>query len=213
MQRLKFIHHNLILFSFVAFFAGSLLTLFSSRTMALELIDQAFQPAKQQNTIIDLWDTKDAVGNEVFRESVGAQQNLWQWCFVQWSRMTKSQLDTQAEGYWISLSDTASSTPNTQTYQDFCSSVLWGDWNVSALESRAPLIVRITKFLLRLVIVLSISMAIYSGLMYIIEASKWAEVKNARDNLLYVVGGVLLALLSLALVNLISSLTISSLTV
>ncbi len=49
--------------------------------------------------------------------------------------------------------------------------------------------------------------------MYIIESSKGAEVKNARDSLMYIIGGVLLALLSLALVNLISSLSISSLNV
>jgi hypothetical protein len=56
-------------------------------------------------------------------------------------------------------------------------------------------------------------MVIYTGIMYIIEASKGAEVTNARDNLMYIIGGVLLALMSLGLINLITSLTVSSLAV
>ena len=54
-------------------------------------------------------------------------------------------------------------------------------------------------------------MVIYSGIMYIVEASKGAEVKEATNNLMYIVGGILLALMSLALVNLITSLSMSTL--
>jgi len=60
-------------------------------------------------------------------------------------------------------------------------------------------------------VVLSITMVLYSGVMYIVEASKGAEVKETTNNLMYIIGGVLLALMSLGLINLISSLSISSL--
>jgi len=81
------------------------------------------------------------------------------------------------------------------------------------MQTQAPLIVRITKFLLRITIVLSITMVLYSGIMYIVEASKGAEVKETTNNLMYIIGGVLLALTSLGLVNLITSLSVSSLNI
>jgi len=46
--------------------------------------------------------------------------------------------------------------------------------DISALssEKQAPLIVRITKFLLRMTIVLSITMILYNGILWVIESAK-----------------------------------------
>jgi hypothetical protein len=202
------------------------LSLLWSPASAAELIEEAFKPAKEQETIINLGNTKDAVGNEILRESVGLQNDLWQWCFVQWQKIDWNEVKRQlceikfswtykgqigASNDECTLPDWSTKTISNSDKQDFCTTVLWGTWDVSAITSQAPLIVRITKFLLRITIVLSITMVIYSGIMYIIEASKGAEVKETTNNLMYIIGWVLLALMSLGLINLIASLSVSSL--
>jgi len=45
-------------------------------THAEDLLERAFYQAKTQETIINLGDTKNAVGNEILRESVGLQDDL-----------------------------------------------------------------------------------------------------------------------------------------
>lgn len=76
---------------------------------------------------------------------------------------------------------------------------------------RAPLIVRFTKFLLRLTIVLSVTMIIYTGIRYILSAGEEEWAKNARQNLLYIVLGILLALMSYGIIILLQSITFSTL--
>ena len=201
---LKAVSYGLIL-SFVLSSVFGTLSLLWSQASAAELIEEAFMPSKTHETIINLGNTKDAVGNEILRESVGLQEMLWYGCFIQGQRWTKNQLEASAAGNWVSLS-------SDQSYKDFCQNILWGNRNIDEeFQTKAPLIVRITKFLLRITIVLSISMVIYSGIMYIIEASKGAEVKETTNNLMYIIGWVLLALMSLGLINLIASLSVSSL--
>lgn len=189
----------LFTFGFSTLFS-SLSVIISNDVYAAELIEDAFMPARTQETIINLWLTKDAVGNEILRESVWWQSAFGQWCFVDGQRVSDSELDAKKVALWYPW-----------TIQDLCQNVLWWDWDVAALTKKPPLIVRITKFLLRLTIILSITMVIYSGIMYIIESSKWAEVKEATNSLMYIVGWVLLALMSLSLINLITSISVSTL--
>jgi hypothetical protein len=79
------------------------------------------------------------------------------------------------------------------------------------ITRQAPLIVRITKFLLRITVVLSITMVIYNGILWIIESAKWGDVKDAKNNIIYIVVWILLALSSVWLINLITSFSVSSL--
>jgi|GEM_PF-1157498 len=65
-----------LLFSFIFSSFCSMLSLIASPVSAAELIEEAFMPAKTQETIINLGNTKDAVGNEILRESVGLQDDL-----------------------------------------------------------------------------------------------------------------------------------------
>jgi len=120
-----------------------------------DLLQQAFEPAFQADTIINLWNTKTAVGNEILK--------------------------------WSIIIDA------------------WG------ITQEAPLIVRITKFLLRITMVLSVTMVIFNGVMWIIESSKWAEVKDAKKNIILIIVWIFIALMSLWIINLISSITVSSL--
>ncbi len=169
-------------------------------THAEDLLEKAFYQAKVHETVINLWDTTNAVGNEILREWVGIQDWFGQWCFVDWNRLSTNDIEDQKNTYWSSLSN-----------QSFCEQVLWWDWDVPALTTQAPLIVRIAKWLLRITIVLSITMVIYNGVLYIVESAKWGEVKNATKNIWLIVAGILIALLSLGIINLISSITISTL--
>lgn len=169
-------------------------------THAEDLLEQAFSTAKSQETVIDLWSTTNAVGNEFLKESVGLQWNLGQGCLLDGNMLNAKDIKTQKDSVSSSLSDA-----------DFCQQVLWGDWNVPAVTTQAPLIVRIAKRMLRLTIVLSITMVIYNGIMYIVESAKGGDVKDATKNLWLIVWWILVALLSLGIINLISSITISTL--
>jgi hypothetical protein len=64
---------------------------------------------------------------------------------------------------------------------------------------------------LRLTIVLSITMTIYTGIRYMIAV--WSEewTKNARQHLLYIVLGILLAMMSYGIIILLQSITFSTL--
>lgn len=79
------------------------------------------------------------------------------------------------------------------------------------VSTREPLIVRFTKFLLRLTIVLSVTMIIYTGIRYILAAGQEEWEKNARDNLMYIILGILLALMSYGIITLIESVGFSTL--
>lgn len=167
---------------------------------AEDLLEKAFKPAMNNETIINLWAGKNAVGNEILKEWVGVQDNLWRWCFVQWQRITDAELSNQKSNAWYN-----------ENIQAFCTQILWGEYNISAITTEAPLIVRITKFILRITMVLAVTMVIFNGIMWIIESAKWWEVKDAKKNIVLIVVWILIALMSLSIVNLISSLSISSL--
>ncbi len=171
---------------------------------AQDLLEQAFAPAKQNDTIINLGNTKNAVGNEILREWVGVQDSLGVWCFVNGEKVTTADLQKQAGDVNVSVSSDSEK-------ENFCQNVLWWDWKAPVLTTQAPLIVRIAKFLLRITMVLAITMVIFNGIMRIIESAKWAEVKDAKKNIMLIVGGILVALMSLGIITLISSLTVSSL--
>ncbi len=178
----------------------------SSTFAVRDIMDVMFQPAKWYEKIIDLGSTKNAVGNEVFKESTNVwfNDNFGNWCFVNWQRIDNDTLESQISESWYEWDE-----------KSFCEEVLGGDMDISTLgwETQAPLIVRITKFLLRITIVLSITMVLYNGILWVVESAKWGDVKDAKNNIIYIVGGILLALSSVVIINLISSITLSSLNI
>lgn len=186
------------------FLFGVLLINISSTFAVRDIMDVMFQPAKWYEKVIDLWSTKNAVGNEVFKESTQLwfNENFGDGCFVNGQLINSDEIEKQIDESWYQWDS-----------KSFCQDILWGDMDISAFDSekQAPLIVRITKFLLRMTIVLAITMVLYNGILWIIESAKWGDVKDAKDNILYIVGGILLALSSVAIINLISSVTLSSL--
>ena len=169
-----------------------------------DLLEQAFAPAFTHETIINLWAGKNAVGNEVLNAGVGLEANLGPWCDINGQKVSKWDITTQKNTAGYTWSESA-----------FCENILWWTYKSSIIQvastTEAPLIVRITKFLLRITMVLAVTMVIFNGIMWIIESSKWAEVKDAKKNLTLLVVGIFIALMSLGIINLISSITVSSL--
>lgn len=79
-------------------------------------------------------------------------------------------------------------------------------------KRRPSLLVQFSKFLLRLTIILSITMVIYNGVMYVVKASKGENPKEIYSNILYIVLGILLGLSSVVIIRLISSIWQTTLT-
>ena len=78
--------------------------------------------------------------------------------------------------------------------------VIW--WDSSKRDS---FVVSVARFLVRFTLVLAITMIIYNWIMYVIKSSKGESSKDTLKNLIYIVVGVLLALTSIVIVRLASS--------
>lgn len=205
-----FIHHlrsyrtfNFLFFTFLFAITSFFVSCFNNKIHAEDLLEKAFEPAMNQETVINLWAGKNAVGNEILREWVGVNLNLGQWCELNWNIISKDDIESQMSNVNYTAGD-----PHV-----FCEQVLGWTWNATVINTttEAPLIVRIAKFFLRITMVLAITMVIYNGIMWIIESSRGAEVKDAKKNITLIVVGILIALMSLMIINLISSITVSSL--
>lgn len=85
---------------------------------------------------------------------------------------------------------------------------VWG-WGVG-LQQQDPLLVRIMKWLLRMMAIVGVSMGIYVGIQYIMAQGDQGKEKKAIDNLVKIAVGIVLALSAIAIVNLIQSITRSS---
>jgi len=223
---------NFMFFTFLLLITSLVIYSFSNRIYAEDLLEKAFEPAMSNETVVNLWAGKNAVGNEVLRQWVGVQEDLWFGCFVNGQKIDGTELKTEIceskynwtfvplgwsrQGLEVYVDECHLPAWGTQVIQDvekkpFCQDVLWGSRKVPLITTEAPLIVRIAKFLLRITMVLAVTMVIYNGIMWIIESSRWAEIKDAKKNITLIVVGILIALMSLWIINLISSLTVSSL--
>ena len=156
-----------------------------------DLMEQVFNPAMSHDYIINIWKNKKTVWDTILREKTVIE--VWgapfqPACFIN---------NVKQEGL------------NEQT----CIQMGWQrKTEIINVHSKAPLIVRITKFLLRMTIVLSISMIIFNSVKYMVEVLWWKDRKSAesKKNLIYVVSWIMLALLSVSVINLIISIPKSS---
>lgn len=226
-----FVHHlrsyrtfHFMFFTFFLLLVSITVHFFGNKSYAQDLLEQAFKPAMTNETIINLGAGKNAVGNEVLRQGVGIQDDGGFGCFVDGNKIDGQELKKmicENKYQWVrdssllthdcTLPGGGRESMDNAEKEPFCQEILWGDWNVSPITNEAPLIVRIAKFLLRITMVLAVTMVIFNGIMWIIESSKWAEIKDAKQNLILIVVGIFIALMSLWIINLITSLTVSSL--
>ena len=79
------------------------------------------------------------------------------------------------------------------------------DWEWAYKKDSSPIIVKITKLLLSLVIALSVTMILYNWMQYIIQTWQWKEAKDLTKNIAYIVVWILVALFSVVIITLIQS--------
>lgn len=127
-----------------------------------DLMTKVFQQSKNLEQIIDLWNDKVVVWNEVFRGG---------------------------GTLWISLKR-------------------WVTW-----DNEAPLIVRLTQWLLALTIALSVTMIIFIGVKIIYSVTKWGDLKNTIQDLWWVFAGLLIALWAMWFIYLIQSIVFRTLNI
>ncbi len=87
-----------------------------------------------------------------------------------------------------------------------------GNYVLRSSNDRQSLIIEITRFILRMSIVLAVTMLIYNGIQYMLKTSKGEHPKEIVTNIIYILAGVLLALSSVIIIRLASSIGMSSLT-
>ena len=82
---------------------------------------------------------------------------------------------------------------------------VWVGWDDSGAGISAPITVKITRLLLILTIALSVTMILYNWMIYIIETWQGKEWKSLIKNVVLIVVGILIALFSVVIINLIQS--------
>lgn len=93
------------------------------------------------------------------------------------------------------------------------SEVLWG-WlevnvdfnsNTDAIQAKQSIVVKVTKFLLSIVIAISVTMILWNWIKYIIETGNWKESKSLVPNLIYIMVWIILALFSVTIITILQS--------
>lgn len=147
--------------------------LFVGNVFASDLLDRAFQPSRDLQQVINIGIGKNAVGNEVFRGSTSTDQSLGltKACY----RVISSTGDDDCKakkGNREKNENTCYATPALEGATEANCASMGGQWTAVAfvsLTKNAPLLVRITRTLLRLTIAISITMIIYIGVQTIVS--------------------------------------------
>lgn len=77
-------------------------------------------------------------------------------------------------------------------------------------EKKEPYLIRLTKLILRVMIALSVSIIIYGGISYSLSFGDTKKQEKARNIVIYALAGIFIWLASLAIIELVLSITKSS---
>jgi len=177
---------NLKFLTMVIVFCIGFLNTIVQFSFGQDLLEDVFLNAKSSQSIIDIWNDKRSVWREIFEEWTVVNWWLTKRCFI-WN--------IEREDIWSEWE---------------CVNESW-ERKILNFTPQAPLIVRIAKFFLRMTVALAITMVIYNWIYYIVESAKGWDVTKAKTNLVYVWVWLVVSLMSLTIINLISSVSISSL--
>ena len=78
---------------------------------------------------------------------------------------------------------------------------IWPGW----ITPNPSIIVKVTRFILVLLVAISVTMILYNWMTYIIETGQWKDWKSLIKNVLYIVVGILISLFSVVMIKLIQS--------
>jgi hypothetical protein len=80
------------------------------------------------------------------------------------------------------------------------------EWSVGIGTANKPsMVVKLTRFLLTLVVALSVTMILYNGLTYIVQTWQWKEWKSLVKNVVYIVIWIIISLFSIVIITILQS--------
>lgn len=172
---------------------------------ASDLLDQVFDKALEYEYVLEVWGrTPKQVWNEVLRWGITIQAG---------ESWTYACLDPETDSILYIYEDWRKLEIETPAECE----IAWWEWHTDALdiEYKQPLVVKITKILLRITMVLAITMVIFNSVKLMIEIlSGKVDLKSswAKKNLVSIILWILIALFSVTIINLIISIPKSSVT-
>ena len=178
-----------------------------------DLLDVAFQPSKNLQHIINIWNNKNAVGNEIFRGSTSVDSNLGlsNACYIIVPNMNAS---TCTWTYQKRDFPKCYKLPQTDTTSESACTSQWWEWrklSYAKLADTPPLLVRITQTLLRLTIALSIPVLLWIGVKVIRTWLSGGSIQDSIKEISWVLIGLALALSAIGIIYLIQSIATKSL--
>ncbi len=178
-----------------------------------DLLDVAFQPSKNLQHIINIWNNKNAVWNEIFRGSTDVDANLWltNACYTVIPNKNASSCKWSFEKR---EGGKCYKVPQTETTSESACTNQWWEWRKLAyakLTNDAPLLVRITQTLLRLTIALSIPVLLWIGVKVIRSWLSGGSIKDSIKEVSWVLIGLALALSAIGIIYLVQSIATNSL--
>jgi len=185
-----------------------------------DLMEKAFRKARESDLIINLGNNKESVGNETFEQGLDVDVNIgWRTCFVNGTSQDLNPMVCSQMGWvwdewriWTKKCNINGGREKLlQSDLERECEQLGGDWSFVDISPEPPLTVRITKFLLRITVALAITMIIYNAIKLIIDSAAGKEMKDSVKNIAMVAVGLLLALASVAIISLITSVSKSTL--
>lgn len=87
----------------------------------------------------------------------------------------------------------------------------WTEISSDGVSRKDSFVVALGKFLLRFTLIIAITMIIYNWIMFVVKSSKWEASKDTLKNIAYIIVWVLLALMSIVIIRLASSVGTTSL--
>lgn len=170
-----------------------------------DLLWQLVQPAYHEETIIWLWVSKETVWSKVFKwtTEVGVDVYLEKRIVTDENGKPVCRFTWCTELCLKKEEDLSSGDRLLCKRQWKYESVEVG--LEAGVEKQPSLIVKVTRMLLILTIVLSVTMILYNGMMYIVKTWQWKEGKDALKNIAYIIIWILIALFSVLIIRIIQS--------
>ncbi len=186
---------------------------------ATDLLDIAFQASKQADHVISMGETKDAVGNEIFRggTQVNAKVGLINQCYRPIPNVDS--VTCKDRGWFSALGQNNQfvcvnpKAIDGVSDETICQQKWWLRTKIKGLDTnkQPSYIVRMTKLFLRLCVWLAVTMLMIIGVQVVIDGMGSGEIKSHVKNIWYVVAWLLLALSALGIIELLQSIGRSSL--
>ncbi len=168
-----------------------------------DLLWQLVEPAYHEETMIWLWMSKETVWKNVFKwtTEVGVDVYLEKRVVIDENGNPKCRFGECTNGCEKIKPDLVNESSCKRQWKYETVEVGLG----AGYEQQPSLIVKVTRMLLILTIVLSVTMILYNGMMYIVKTWQWKEGKDVLKNIAYIIIWILIALFSVLIIRIIQS--------